>query len=141
MLVVATIAAYWNSLNVPLFFDDRPAIIHNESIRHLWPPWEALTPPNDGSGVSGRPLVNLSLAVNYAAGGLAVRGYHIGNLALHVLAVLTMWGVLRRTLRRCALPTQLRDKTETIAWSAALLWAVHPLLTESVVCVVQRNEV
>ena len=141
MLVVATIAAYWNSLNVPLFFDDRPAIIHNESIRHLWPPWEALTPPNDGSGVSGRPLVNLSLAVNYAAGGLAVRGYHIGNLALHVLAVLTLWGVLRRTLRRCALPTQLRDKTETIAWSAALLWAVHPLLTESVVCVVQRNEV
>lgn len=141
MLVLATIAAYWNSLNVPFFFDDRPAIIQNESIRSLWPLWHALAPPNDGSGVSGRPLVNLSLAVNHAAGGLNVRGYHLVNLALHMLAVLALWGVLRRTLRRPGLPTRLREQAEVIAWSAALLWAVHPLLTESVVCVVQRNEV
>jgi tetratricopeptide (TPR) repeat protein len=141
VLVLAVIAAYWNSLNVPFFFDDRPAIIRNDSIRHLWPPWTALTPPNDGSGVSGRPLTNLSLAVNYAAGGLTVRGYHIVNLTLHILAALTMWGVLRQTLRRPALPARFRERADVIAWSAALLWAVHPLLTESVVCVVQRNEV
>ena len=85
--------------------------------------------------------MNLSLALNYAAGGLSVRGYHVTNLALHVAAVLTLWGVLRRTLRRPAMATRFRESAEIIAWSTALLWAVHPLLTESVVCVVQRNEV
>jgi tetratricopeptide (TPR) repeat protein len=141
LLVIATFAAYWNSLNTPFFFDDRPAILRNETIRQLWPLSGPLNPPHDGSGVSGRPLVNLSLALNYAAGGLSVRGYHVVNLALHIAGVLTLWGVLRRTLRRPALAERFREGAETIAWSAALLWAVHPLLTESVVCVVQRNEV
>jgi tetratricopeptide (TPR) repeat protein len=141
LLVLATLAAYWNSLNVPFFFDDRPAILRNETIRHLWPLSGPLNPPHDGSGVSGRPLVNLSLALNYAAGGFSVRGYHLVNLALHAAAVLVLWGVLRRTLRRPAIAARFREKADVIAWSTALLWAVHPLLTESVVCVVQRNEV
>ena len=140
-LVLAVLAAFWNSLNGPFFFDDRPAILRNDSIRQLWPSWPALHPPGDSGGAAGRPLVNLSLAVNYAIGGFAVRGYHLFNLALHALAMLTLWGVLRRTLRRPALPDRIRRNAEMIAWSATLLWAVHPLLTESVDCVVQRNEV
>ncbi|HVU22476.1 MAG TPA: tetratricopeptide repeat protein [Opitutus sp.] len=140
-LVLAVLATYANSLNGPFFFDDRPAILRNASIRQLWPPWPALNPPTDAGGAAGRPLVNLSLALNYAAGGFAVRGYHLVNLALHGLAMLALWGVLRRTLRRPALPQNLRDHAETIAAGAALLWTVHPLLTESVDCVVQRNEV
>jgi hypothetical protein len=140
-LVAAAALAYWNSFNVPLFFDDYPAVIRNETIRHLWPLSVPLSPPADGSGVSGRPLVNLSLAVNYAFGGLNVRGYHLLNFVLHSLAVLTLWGVIRRTLRQPTLPARIRENADLVAWSASLLWAVHPLLTESVVCVVQRNEV
>jgi tetratricopeptide (TPR) repeat protein len=149
MLVLAAVAAYRNSLDTPFLFDDSLAIVANPSIRHLWPPGEALSPPTDGSGVSGRPLVNLSLAVNYAFGGLQVRGYHVMNLVLHLLASLVLWGVLRRTWRLVSAGSELAraqnkpgpEDAELLAWSAALLWAVHPLLTESVVCVVQRNEV
>ena len=138
-LVLAALVTYRNSLEVPFVFDDIPAVERNPSMRHLWPPWEALNPPADGSGPSGRPLVNLSLAVDYAFGGLDVRGYHVTNLALHALATLALWGVLRRTLRICG--RHLQPGAELFAWSAALLWTVHPLLTESVVCVVQRNEI
>ncbi len=154
-LVLVALGVYWNSLEVPFLFDDIPAVERNPTIRHLWPPWEALNPPVDGSGPSGRPLMNLSLAVNYASGGLHLHGYHLLNLALHALAALALWGLLRRTFAACtggsgpadeetkrrqrrSLP--LRD-TELFAWGLALLWAVHPLLTESVVCVVQRNEI
>ncbi|MDE3083687.1 MAG: hypothetical protein KGJ37_00520, partial [Verrucomicrobiota bacterium] len=35
----------------------------------------------------------------------------------------------------------LRGQARGLAFFAALLWSVHPLLTESVVCVIQRNEV
>lgn len=125
MLVAAGFAAYANSLGGPFLFDDVPAIVHNPSIRHLAAAWH---PPADGSGVAGRPLVNFSLALNYAAGGLDVRGYHLVNLAIHLLAGLTLFGVVRRT------------STRAIGFSAALLWMVHPLATESVTCVIQRTE-
>jgi tetratricopeptide (TPR) repeat protein len=161
MLVLAVLVVYGGSLHAPFVFDDIPGVARNTTIRHLWPPWSALNPPVDGSGVSGRPLLNLSFAVNYALGGLEVRGYHLTNLALHALAALTLWGVLRRTARRhwfklpaggISAPEGGRrsassadgsspDIAELFAWSTTLLWSVHPLLTESVVCVIQRNEV
>ena len=138
-LILAGVAVYWNSQRVPLLFDDIPAVERNSTIRQLWPLWPALNPPSDGSGVSGRPLVNLTLAVNYALGGLEVRGYHLTNSLLHALAALTLWGLLRRTLLLRG--PVLSPDLEWAAWLCALLWAVHPLLTESVVCVVQRNEI
>jgi len=136
VLVLAAVVVYANSLGAPFVFDDLPAIVRNLTIRQL--NWEALRPPVDGAGVAGRPLVNLSLALNYAMGGLDVRGYHAVNLALHILTTLALWGVLRRTL--AGLPAW-SDRAGGAAFGAALLWTVHPLLTESVICVVQRNEV
>ena len=136
-LVAAVFAVYANSLGAPFLFDDGPAILRNQTIRSLWPPGIPLNPPLDGAGVTGRPLTNLSLAVNYAIGGLDVWGYHAMNVALHALAVLTLWGVLRRTLPRL-MPAP--SNLGRLAGVITLLWAVHPLLTESVVCVVQRNE-
>ena len=161
ILLLAVAAVYVNSLGSPFVFDDIPSVVRNPTIRQLWPPWSALSPPVDGSGSSGRPLVNFSFAVNYAVDGLSVRGYHLANLILHGLAGLALWGVLRRTAGLCcaeqpsgglAVAHHRRDTVspsnglfpeyaELFAWTTALLWAVHPLLTESVVCVVQRNEV
>ena len=139
LLVAAVAAVYANALGAPFLFDDQPAIVRNATIRTLWPPWGALQPPLGAAGATGRPLVNLSLAVDYAIGGLAPRGYHLTNLLLHAAAVLALWGVLRRALRRLA-PAD-PGGGEAVAWGTALLWAVHPLLTESVVCVIQRDEI
>jgi tetratricopeptide (TPR) repeat protein len=141
VLASAVFLIYRNSLGVPFQFDDEPAVRFNTTIRDLARLPTVLHPPADGAGVTGRPLVNLSLAVNYALGGLEVRGYHLMNVALHLLAALTLWGVLRRTLAQAAVPALCREHAPSLAASITLLWAVHPLLTESVVCVVQRNEV
>ena len=135
-LVLAAVAAYHNSLGGPFVFDDGPAILENPSIRRLWPPGPVLAPALDGGlTVSGRPLVNLSLALNYAWGGEAVRGYHLVNLLVHALAGLALFGVMRRTWARFrpaeALPA---------AFCVALLWLLHPLQTAAVTYVVQRAE-
>ncbi|MDE3083686.1 MAG: hypothetical protein KGJ37_00515 [Verrucomicrobiota bacterium] len=90
-LMLAALVVYFNSLSAPFIFDDEPAILTNPTIRHLWPLNEALSPPGGGSGVTGRPLVNLSLAINYALGGLDVRGYHLFNLLLHGLSSLALF--------------------------------------------------
>ncbi|NBR58644.1 MAG: tetratricopeptide repeat protein [Opitutaceae bacterium] len=141
LLIFLVALIYWASVQVPFQFDDEPAVVYNPTIRQLWPLGPVLQPPLDGAGVTGRPLVNLSLAINYAWGGLAVQGYHVMNLLLHGLTSLTLWGILRRTLRRPAVPIFYREHAESLAGSSALLWSVHPLLSESVICVVQRNEI
>ena len=138
VIIAGVFAVYANSISAPFLFDDGPAIAHNPTIRSLWPLWGPMNPPATGAGVTGRPVVNLTLAVNYAVGGLDVNGYRATNIALHALTALILLGLLRRTLR--CVPS-LADRAEMGAGLAALLWAVHPLLTESVVCVVQRNEV
>ena len=135
-LVLAVLAAYQNSLAGPFVFDDVPAILQNPSIQRLWPLGPVLAPELDGGlTTSGRPLVNLSLALNYALGGEAVRGYHVVNLLIHTLAGLTLFGIVRRTWSRLrpaeALPA---------AFCVALLWLVHPLQTAAVTYVVQRAE-
>ena len=156
LIGLGALLAYHNSFSVPFVFDDKWAILENPTIRHLWDIRQVLMPPAAG-GVGGRPVVNLSLAINYALGGTAVAGYHAFNLAIHFLAALTLFGLVRRTLRRtgrqesgdgitapglCPPFFSLRVPDATLlAFLIALLWAVHPLLTESVTCVVQRNEV
>jgi protein O-mannosyl-transferase len=132
VLVVAGALAYATSLSNPFLYDDQTAIVKNPQIRTLSPLSVPLTPPRD-TPVAGRPLVNLSLAANYASGGLDVTGYHVTNVALHLLTALVLFGVVRRTL----LPAEHADG---LALACALVWVLHPLNTEVVNYTVQRTE-
>jgi protein O-mannosyl-transferase len=137
VIVLAALAVYYNSISGPFIFDDWPAITQNLTIRHFW---SALSPPHNGSGVDGRPLINLSFAVNYALGGLRVWSYHATNLAIHILAGLTLFGIVRRTLQQPMLSKRFGEASLPLAFAVALLWTVHPLQTESVTSVIQRTE-
>jgi Flp pilus assembly protein TadD len=139
-MVCAALIVYSNCFWVPFLFDDRQSITDNPTIRHLWPLGRVLAPPVGGITVSGRPLVNLSLAVNYALGGTAVWGYHALNLAVHIFAGLALMGIVRRTLLQPALRERFGGVALPLALAVALLWEVHPLQTESVTYVVQRAE-
>ena len=140
LIVGAGLLAYHNSYNGPFIFDDIRAIPGNPSIAKLWPIWQALAPPPPGRAVQRRPIVNLSLAVNYALGGLRVRGYHEFNLIMHIVSGLILFGVLRRTL----LSERLRDRFGRASWPLALvcslIWLVHPLQTNAVTYIIQRTE-
>ncbi|HVW22582.1 MAG TPA: tetratricopeptide repeat protein [Opitutaceae bacterium] len=130
LIVAAGLAAYANSLHGPFLFDDVSSIPENPSIRHLWPLSGVLRPPAEGGlSVGGRPLVNLSLALNYAVGGLNPAGYHALNLAFHLAAGLALFGLARRALDSLG-----------AGLAVALLWTVHPLQTEAVSYVIQRTE-
>ena len=130
-LAAVAIAAYCRSFSVPLLYDDYYTIVDNATIRH----WSTAFWPPTNTTAGGRPILNLSLALNYAIGGTAVWSYHAVNLAIHVLAGLALFGIVRQTLagRACASATP-------IGFGAALLWMLHPLQTESVTYIVQRAE-
>jgi tetratricopeptide (TPR) repeat protein len=139
IIVLAALAVYYNCFVVPFILDDPSSVASNASIRHLWPIWDALSPPAN-SVVGGRPVLNLTLAVNYALGGTAVWGYHAVNLAIHILSGLTLYGVVRRTLSHPPLRGRFGVSAMRLALAVAVLWTVHPLQTEAVTYVSERAE-
>ncbi len=96
--------------------------------------------PPPGLPTSGRPLVNMSLAMNYHWGHLDPQGYHVFNLIVHFLSSLMLWAIVRRTLELEYFGGRFNAVSNPIAFLAALLWAVHPLQTETVVYITQRTE-
>ena len=97
LIVAAGAATYWNSLGGPFIWDDQISVVTNRTIQHLWPLSDPLRPPRE-TPVAGRPIVNLSFAINYAIGGLSEAGYHVGNIAVHIACALLLFGIVRRTL-------------------------------------------
>ncbi len=141
LIVAAAGSAYHNSFDGPFVFDDLLAIPDNPTIRRLLPLTDVLLPPHGGGlSVEGRPVLNLTLALNYAVGGTGVRGYHVANLAIHTLAALTLFGLLRRAFLLPRLRERFGTAALPLATVIAALWAVHPLQTAAVTYVIQRAE-
>ena len=139
LLAAAGLLAYSNSLSGSFILDDVTAIVQNQDIRD-WSRFGSVLMPERELPVAGRPLVNVSLAINYALGGLDVRGYHIWNIAVHLGCALLVFGVVRRTLLANRVDRELRERSLDLAFAVALLWALHPLNTEAVNYVTQRTE-
>jgi tetratricopeptide (TPR) repeat protein len=159
VIVLAGAWAFSNSLGGVFVLDDIRAIVRNPTIRGLA---SSIRPPGE-STVAGRPVANLSFALNYRLAApdareafqparpgedpratdrfLAnARGYHALNLAIHLAASLVLFGVVRRTLLATPRGSRLGDGASGVAAAVALIWVVHPLQTESVTYVVQRVE-
>ena len=141
LIVLAGVVVYANSFAGVFLFDDVESIIENTTIRQWWRLDQVFRPPcKIGETVGGRPLLNLTLAVNYAISGTQTWSYHLVNLLLHLANGLLLFGLLRRTFSRPAIPSSLGDHALPLAAVIAGLWLVHPLQTEAVTYVVERAE-
>jgi tetratricopeptide (TPR) repeat protein len=146
-IVLACIPAFGPAISAPFQFDDIAAISDNHTIDRLWPPSALATQP-PRSAVSGRPVVNYSLAINRAidrvrgATGSASRtsttSYHVINLLLHIATGLLLFGLIRRTVQ--AAFTEWSSSAEGVALAVTGIWLLHPIQTEAVNYVVQRTE-
>jgi tetratricopeptide (TPR) repeat protein len=131
-LVIAGLAAYSDSFCGPFIFDDS-GFLALVSVKKL---------PIRRILAGSRPVVDLTFALNDSLGGMDVVGYHLLNLTIHLLAALTLFGVVRRTLELPLLARRFSNERAStpVAFCIALLWMLHPLLTQSVTYIVQRTE-
>ena len=132
MIIVAGGATYANSLRGVFLFDDSGQIVSNPALRRFPTLARILEDP--------RPVVFATLALNYAWSASHPWSYHLVNVAVHVLAALALFGIVRRTLELPALAERYGPSAASLALTIALLWMVHPLQTESVTYVIQRAE-
>jgi len=87
-------AVYSTSFKGLFVLDDMQSILRNFDVHHLWPPWPAMFGPLNLT----RPLVGLTLAVNYVIGQDNPWGYHLFNLIVHILCAQLLFLVVRHTL-------------------------------------------
>ncbi len=134
-LVLLTLFAYSNSLGGPFVFDDFHNIRDNAAIRDLGSflgPAGYRLQPNRFVGFA-------TFALNHAVGGLRPAGYHAVNLAIHVTNALLVFALVLLALRAPALSTsRLVPLGTPLAFTAAAIFATHPLGTQAVTYVVQR---
>jgi protein O-mannosyl-transferase len=150
----ATIVAYSPALKAPFQFDDVLSIPENSTIRRLWPPSVPLHPPSGtGVAVSGRPVVNYSLAVNFALNerlGIAQApfsdgpdetvGYHLVNILIHLASGALLFGIVRRTMRSGRIAENWAASADFVASVVTCIWLLHPIQTEAVDYLIQRTE-
>ncbi|QDV31721.1 Tetratricopeptide repeat protein [Planctopirus ephydatiae] len=138
--IIAVVIAYEPALQGEFLFDDQGSITSNPSIRDLWRMDQILAPPpRGGTTVDGRPVLNLTFALNYAIGAESTFSYHLLNIVIHLVNTL-----LIICLMTCALswiqPDLSREYRWLIGWIAGLLWAIHPLPVAAVAYISQRAE-
>ena len=83
--LAATVWAYLPALRAGFVLDDTPNILETPGVH-----WRTLADVSIRRLLTGTPnprrlVANLTLALNHLAGGLDPRGYHLANLAVHLL--------------------------------------------------------
>ncbi len=154
LIAIVGLIAYSNTFDVPFQFDDHGNIVDNSLMHDL------------GSFISSEKFYDyntrryvgyLTFALNYRVGGLEVIGYHIVNLAIHILNGILVYCLVVLTFRtphfsnqQSAISSQQsavsceNDSRFTIHGSrfialfSALLFVAHPAQTQAVTYIVQR---
>ena len=125
-------ALYLGALSHPFQYDDRHSIQYNPHLRSLdkIPAYftDLHTFSSDSRGTMFRPLVLLSYALNYAAGGQGVVGYRLVNLGLHLVCAVLLFAWLYRRGPPAG------------AWAAGLIFAAHPTHAEPVIYLSSRSD-
>jgi len=132
-IVAAGLLAFSNGFNGQFFLDDTKVIVENARLRHV-------LPQSAAEWLGPRATVDFTLAMNYATGKLNPADYHAGNLLMHLVAGLVLFGLVRRTMALPGTPSGVRESALLIAWVTALTWIVHPLAGAAVQYVCQRYE-
>jgi protein O-mannosyl-transferase len=131
-LLLAVVAlVYGNTLGNGFTMDDGIYVLQNPQVTHA--SVHALFSPHKLSNVF-RPVTFASFALNWRLGGGRPFSFHLFNLLLHAGATLLLYLLLESVLGAS-------PPAKAIAFTAALVFAVHPLHTEAVSSIVGRAEV
>src|ERR1700735_371015 len=141
LLLVAVTLAYSNHFQNDFHFDDFHTVNNNPYIRSLRNAKLFFTDPSTFSILPAnrtyRPLVTLSLAVDYWLGsGLHPFYFHLDMFLWYLAQLALMFALFRHILRFASAEAW----TEWAALFAAALYGWHPVMAETVNYIIQRGD-
>jgi tetratricopeptide (TPR) repeat protein len=133
---LGALALYGGALRNPFHYDDHHGVVNNHALRDLsnvprfFDPHEGrkLFSPTEPLAVHYRPLLLTTYALDFAVGGESPVGFHLFNIALHVLGALLLLALGRRL-----------GLSATFAAGMALLFLASPFHSEAVNYVSARS--
>jgi protein O-mannosyl-transferase len=135
----ALLGVYWPGLHGQFFFDDFPNILAVGNVRLETLSIESLSAAvgSGGSGPSGRPVAQLSFALNHYFGGLDPFAFKLTNLAIHLANGVLIFILALRLF--ASFSVSLKQRRASIAAGVlASAWLLHPIQLLPVLHVVQR---
>ncbi len=131
LIVVLAGAVYVNSLNNAFTYDDVSTIEENFSLRDMGNLVHLFGPDyfRISKEASYRPVVTLSYFLDYRLWRVKPSGYHLTNVFFHALNGVLLYLVAKSLLKR-----------RGAALAAALLFCLHPIVTEPVNAVSFRED-
>ena len=137
VLVAVVVAAYLPSLGGEFLFDDHRFIAKNEAVHHLTPIryfTDVSTQATDSFDGIYRPLRTLDFAIDWAISGGRPAWFHSRSVAWMAVAALLLLALFRRILGDEG------NGLATPAFCGALVFAIHPVHTESVAFISSRGD-
>ncbi|HNW89760.1 MAG TPA: tetratricopeptide repeat protein [Bacteroidales bacterium] len=135
VIILLGIIIYSNSFNCSFQLDDFTSIVNNDRVWWLnntgyWWWWK----------LTSRPVSTFTFALNYHFHQLDVTYYHIVNLFVHLLnACLVYWLTLLIFSTHALKDYPVSQHKKVLAFFTAVLFVSHPLATQSVTYIVQRQ--
>ena len=124
-IAVASFAAYWPAINGGWLWDDRLEIVDNLNVHAASGWWRCWVDPE---GMDYFPIKGMAQWAEWHLWGDLTTGYHVANVALHVVASLLAWRLFARL-------------GFAFGWVGGAVVALHPLAVESVAWIAEfKNE-
>ncbi len=134
ILILLGALLYSNTFTSPFIFDGIAYIKDNASIRNL----------NDIAGIfrfwPTRFISFLSFGINYHFNKFDVFGYHLVNLAIHLINGMLLWWLVLLVFHIPAMKNKvIAGYSFSIAFLTGLIFISHPVQTQSVTYIYQRS--
>ena len=136
LLSILIVLVYGNTILNSFHFDDIPSILEKPWIRG----WDKI--PQFIFSVFQRPLVILSFNLNYAISEFEVWSYHVFNICFHIIASLLVFKLVQQIIFYLQdISTKKNQHLFSWPYIAALVFALHPLSTQSVAYISSRSSI
>jgi len=135
LLLAVVAGVYAPTLGAPFVWDDArfvssPELRRLDAAHAFLKPFWFGAPGEAGSSAFFRPITSLSFGIDYWLHADNPTGYHLSNLAFHLLGTSLLFALLRR-----------RGLRAWAAFALAAWWALLPRLTEGVAWISGRGDV
>lgn len=145
LLALILLPVYANTFSAAWQFDDSPNIVKNKKL-HI-KTLDSASFRQVLLGTKKRILPVLSFALNWYVGQDQVAGYHVVNIAIHLLTTFLLYltilalfqtPLLKKLYEQGRARGTVSDDAFFVAFFSAALWAVNPIQTQAVTYIVQR---
>ena len=145
IIIILSLLVYANSFESTFQYDDVHSLVVNPYIKDPANLLKLFWTPEMGSGLvketsSYRPLLLVTYGLNFYMGGMNVFGYHLLNTIIHTGCALLVYFITFLILRNPFEAKEADSRRHNLtALLAALIFAIHPVQTESVTYITGRS--